>query len=358
MNMKAARISLSLVDRLVPAVQQTATRGATDLPADRPMKRRIQSVTGSADVPPDGRFRGPTSGDSVLGTSTPSRAIVGALTTVLLATGLVAATGGTADAATKISSQYLLSHLTSKSEHVAGYARSKFTLWIDADHDGCDTREEVLIAEAARRPTISSGSGCSLTGGRWVSKYDGLSVTNPSGFDIDHLVPLNEAWQSGAWKWSSATRKAYANDLGYDASLIAVSAHANRSKGDREPQDWMPERASYSCEYVSRWVAVKWRWHLSVNTSERAYLGHELSSCGWPLVAKPTRPAIATDSSSGGSAPAPAPAPAPSAPGTVTYPVHPGSFCSEHGSYGYTAAGTRMRCTSTATDSSFRWRSA
>jgi Protein of unknown function (DUF1524) len=292
----------------------------------------------------------------VLGTSALARTVIGAVTTVLLATGLTAATGGTADAASTISSQYLLHQLSSEGEHVSGYARSKFTLWIDADHDGCDTREEVLIAEGSTRPSI--GSRCALTGGRWVSRYDGLSVTNPSGFDIDHLVPLNEAWQSGAWKWSSATRTAYANDLGYDASLIAVSAHANRSKGDREPQDWMPERASYSCDYVSHWVAVKWRWHLAVNAAERSYLSRELSSCGWPRVATPTRPAIGTDSSGAGPAPTPTPTPTSAAPGTVGYTVHPGAYCSEHGSYGYTTAGTKMRCTTTSTDSRFRWRSA
>jgi hypothetical protein len=288
----------------------------------------------------------------MLGTSALSRGLIGALSTVLLATGLTTATGGPADAASTISSKYLLKHLASTSEHPAGYARSKFTLWIDADHDGCDTRDEVLITEGAKRPSV--GAGCALTGGRWVSKYDGLSVTNPTGFDIDHLVPLNEAWQSGAWHWSAATRKAYANDLGYAASLIAVSAHSNRSKGDREPQDWMPERAAYSCQYVSRWVAVKWRWHLSANSAERSYLSHELASCGWPRVAKPTRPAITTGS--GGAAPAPTPS-SPTA-GTVDYVVHPGAYCSEHGSYGYTSAGTRMRCTTTATDSRFRWRSA
>lgn len=294
-------------------------------------------------------------------TSAPLRAVVGAVSTVLLATGVVGV-GGTADAATTISSKYLFRHLSTSGEHVAGYDRSKFTMWVDADHDGCDTRDEVLITEGSTRPDV--GGDCALTGGRWVSKYDGLAVTNPSGFDIDHLVPLNEAWQSGAWNWSAVTRKAYANDLGYRASLIAVSAHANRSKGDREPQNWMPERAAYSCDYVSRWVAVKWRWHLALNPAERSYLGRELAACDWPRVARPARPVIGI--TSGGAAPAPTPLPAPSPtpvptptqPGTVGYAVHPGAFCSEHWSYGYTSAGTRMRCTTTATDSSFRWRSA
>jgi Protein of unknown function (DUF1524) len=113
-------------------------------------------------------------------------------------------------------------------------------------------------------------------------------------------MPLNEAWQSGAWDWSSATRKAYANDLGYKASLIAVSAHSNRSKGDQEPQDWMPERASYACTYLKAWVAVKWRWHLAINAAERRYLAAGLKSCGWPRVPKPARPPISTGSTATG----------------------------------------------------------
>jgi len=285
------------------------------------------------------------------GRSRIARLIVGVAATSLLMAGLGAAVSTSAIASSSVSSKYLLNHLASKGEHTSGYARSKFTLWTDADHDGCDTRDEVLIAEATKRPKI--GSGCALSAGRWHSKYDGLSTTNPSTFDIDHLVPLKEAWQSGAWKWNAATRKAYANDLGYSATLIAVSAHENRSKGDREPQTWMPKRTGFACHYVSQWVAVKWRWHLSVNTAERSFLASELRSCGWPRVSKPKRPAITT--AGGGSTPAPTP----TTPGPVVgYTVHPGAYCAEHWSYGYTSAGTLMQCTTTSSDSRFRWRSA
>jgi hypothetical protein len=265
------------------------------------------------------------------------------------------AVSSTPDPATAGASKYLLAHLASKGEHVSGYDRSLFTLWADADHDGCDAREEVLTEEAVKPPNV--GSGCALTDGRWVSKYDGLSVTNPSGFDIDHLVPLNEAWQSGAWRWNAATRKAYANDLGYKASLIAVSAHSNRSKGDREPQDWMPDRTSYACTYLSQWVAVKWRWHLSVDAAERSFLTRELKACGWPRVAKPKRPPIHNGPPVGGGG-GTTPASSTSGATMVGYAVHPGAFCAEHWAYGRTSAGTRMRCTTTASDARFRWRSA
>jgi len=235
-----------------------------------------------------------------------------ALTVVLggaLAFGGVVAAEPAEAATTGVSSRYLLNHLGADREHPAGYDRDEFSLWSDADHDGCDTRYEVLIAEAVVKPRVRAG--CQLVGGRWRSPYDGITTTNPSGFDIDHLVPLNEAWQSGAWRWSAATRTAYANDLGFSPSLVAVTAHANRSKGDREPLDWMPDRARFACTYVTRWVAVKWRWHLTINTGERAYLTSKLRSCGWPSLTKPSRPTIITGTTSGATTTATRPLDAP-----------------------------------------------
>jgi hypothetical protein len=115
-----------------------------------------------------------------------SRVVATTVTAVLLATGLTAATAGSAQAAGTVSSKYLLNHLSSKGEHAVGYDRSKFTLWADADSDGCDARDEVLIAEATTRPRV--GAGCALSGGVWRSPYDGVTTGNPSTFDIDHLV--------------------------------------------------------------------------------------------------------------------------------------------------------------------------
>ena len=87
----------------------------------------------------------------------------------------------------------------------SGYSRSAFKLWIDEDKNGCDTRAEVLIAEAVIKPKV--GKNCALTGGSWLSPYDNKFYTNASLLDIDHLVPLAEAWRSGAWKWTSAQRQ-------------------------------------------------------------------------------------------------------------------------------------------------------
>jgi hypothetical protein len=211
---------------------------------------------------------------------------------------LFVATAPLASAST-VSTKTLLGQLVVAAEHTSGYDRSKFTLWVDADHDGCNTRYEVLIAEAVIAPHV--GAGCTLIGGKWFSKYDGVTTTDPSTFDIDHLVPLAEAWQSGAWRWDADTRKRYANDLGYGPDLVAVTAHSNRSKGEQEPTTWLPPRTSFDCRYMAWWVAVKWRWHLKINDTEKTFLTSHLTACGWPSVTKPARPSIGLTSTSGGS---------------------------------------------------------
>jgi Protein of unknown function (DUF1524) len=158
-----------------------------------------------------------------------------------------------------------------------GYARSKFPLWVDADGDGCNTRQEVLIAEATTAPAV--GSGCKLTGGRWVSYYDNASWTDPADLDIDHLVPLAEAWDSGARDWTTAQRQAYANDLGDPRDLVAVTDNVNQAKGDRDPAEWLPPLAGATCRYVDEWVAVKLRWRLSVDSAEKATLTDLAAGC-------------------------------------------------------------------------------
>lgn len=171
----------------------------------------------------------------------------------------------------------LLLALTIADEVTAGYDRDLFRHWVDADGDGCDARREVLITEAVIAPVV--GSGCSLTGGEWYSVYDGQVTDDPSKFDVDHMVPLKEAWDSGANAWSSETRRAFANDLDLDAALIAVSASSNRSKSDKDPADWLPPLASYHCQYVEDWVQVKIKWQLSVDEREFAAIRSVLAGC-------------------------------------------------------------------------------
>lgn len=158
-----------------------------------------------------------------------------------------------------------------------GYDRDLFPHWIDADGDGCNTRNEVLIAEAVSGPTV--GSGCSLSNGRWYSYYDNATWTNPSDLDIDHVVALAEAWDSGARTWTTSRRRAFANDLGDSRSLVAVTDDVNQSKGDRDPAQWMPPYSGARCTYVTHWVAVKLRWRLTVNSAEKSALASFADAC-------------------------------------------------------------------------------
>ena len=156
-----------------------------------------------------------------------------------------------------------------------GYDRDLFQHWIDADGDGCNTRNEVLIAEADDPPTI--GSGCGLSGGRWFSYYDRVSWTNTSDVDIDHMVPLAEAWDSGARSWTSTQRRDYANDLGDYRTLVGVTDDVNQAKGDQDPATWMPQYDR--CRYLREFVAVKIRWRLTVDSTEKSAIQSLASGC-------------------------------------------------------------------------------
>ena len=162
-------------------------------------------------------------------------------------------------------------------EFVGGYDRDLFADWYDADRNGCNTRKEVLIAESLE--PVQIGARCAITGGRWFSIYDNVETTDSSTFDIDHMVPLSEAWDSGAWNWNADQRKHFANDLDQPFFLIAVTASSNRSKSDRDPAEWMPPNAGYHCEYVRIWIEIKRAWDLSVDQAEHDYLSQKLASC-------------------------------------------------------------------------------
>ncbi|MFJ8546348.1 HNH endonuclease family protein [Streptomyces sp. NPDC093586] len=160
-----------------------------------------------------------------------------------------------------------------------GYTRDAFRHWnAGADpSDGCNTRAEVLIAEAVEPPTV--GTGCRLTGGRWWSYYDQVWVTSASGLDLDHMVPLAESWDSGASAWTASRREAYANDQGAPASLIAVTARSNRSKADQDPAQWLPPAAGVHCRYAAEWVGTKLRWSLAADEAEVAALREVAAGC-------------------------------------------------------------------------------
>ncbi|MFD9756044.1 HNH endonuclease family protein [[Kitasatospora] papulosa] len=163
-------------------------------------------------------------------------------------------------------------------ESRAGYQRTSFKHWVDADKDSCSTRAEVLLDESRIPATVEAG--CKVVAGEWFSYYDGVTVTTPGGLDIDHMVPLAEAWDSGASQWTAAEREAYANDLGSERSLVAVTAKTNRSKADQDPSTWLPPAADARCTYAADWVATKLRWNLTADQSEVKALTNIAESCG------------------------------------------------------------------------------
>ncbi|MFJ1662482.1 HNH endonuclease family protein [Streptomyces anthocyanicus] len=154
-------------------------------------------------------------------------------------------------------------------EQREGYKRDLYKHWNKGlkATDGCDTRREVILSEAVEAPQISAG--CKLTGGSWTSLYDGATVTDAGGLDVDHMVPLAELHDSGGYAWDADRREAYANDQGSPLTLIAVTAKSNRSKSDKDPAQWLPPAEDYRCQYAAEWTATKLRWGLAADEAER-----------------------------------------------------------------------------------------
>jgi len=203
----------------------------------------------------------------------------------------------------------LVGNLEVEQEVANGYDRDLFKHWSDADGDGCNARYEVLIEESLTPVKVSSG--CKLSGGTWISAFDLLETSDPSKFDVDHMVPLKEAWDSGAWAWDAKTREAYANDLDYDMSLIAVSASSNRSKSDRDPADWLPTNKDYWCEYITAWVQVKTRWSLSMDRAEKAKIEDVAEDCSGEALEFAPKAATATAAPPPTKTATPSPSPTP-----------------------------------------------
>jgi Protein of unknown function (DUF1524) len=165
---------------------------------------------------------------------------------------------------------------------MSGYSREKFPHWSDADEfgwrglpdDSCDVREAALIRDGR---DVRVGEGCDVVSGRWRDPYAGGTYSDPSELDIDHVVPLANAWRSGASSWEEALRERYAND---PEVLLAAEAGENRSKGDKGPEAWRPPLRSAWCDYATRWIDIKAQYDLSVNPQERGALREMLVTCG------------------------------------------------------------------------------
>ncbi|GGV78082.1 HNH endonuclease family protein [Streptomyces gelaticus] len=205
-------------------------------------------------------------------------AVVAASAAFAATTGLLTAPTAQAAMPTPVSAstaRTYLSELTVAAEGSStGYSRDKFPHWI-TQSGTCNTREVVLERDGTN---VTQDSSCAAVSGTWYSEYDGATWTAASDLDIDHMVPLAEAWRSGASSWTTAERQAYANDL-TRPQLIAVTDNVNQAKGDKDPAQWMPSRTAYQCTYVRAWVHVKHYYDLTVDPAEKSALQSVLNNC-------------------------------------------------------------------------------
>lgn len=156
----------------------------------------------------------------------------------------------------------------------SGYDRDMFPHWI-TQNGNCNTREVVLKRDGIN---VRQGDGCQAVSGEWKSPFDGKTWTEASDLDIDHVVPLSNAWKSGASAWTKEKRQAFANDL-QDPELIAVTDDVNQAKGDKSPDEWKPPLATYHCTYARMWIRVKSKYALSITKAEKTALESMLGTC-------------------------------------------------------------------------------
>ena len=172
--------------------------------------------------------------------------------------------------------------VSSISGDIPPYDRDDWGDWIDEDGDCQDARHEVLIEESQATVAYTSDRECQVDAGQWFGAFTATTVMEASKLDVDHLVPLANAHQSGGWAWTPERKEQYANNLEYPGHLIAVTAAANRSKGAKSPDEWRPPDGSYWCEYAVVWITVKQTWHLTATPPEAEALEEMLGTCASP----------------------------------------------------------------------------
>nr|WP_179725165.1 HNH endonuclease family protein [Saccharopolyspora hordei] len=183
---------------------------------------------------------------------------------------------GSSSQATGTAAEQLEELRVAPSGSMDGYSRERFPHWKAQPQAGknCNTREAVLARDGV---DVRTNNACEAVSGTWTSAYTGETMTDPSDIDIDHMVPLANAWRSGASAWDDARREQFANDVRLP-QLVAVDASSNRSKGDQDPSQWKPERAAW-CDYATKWVTVKHAYELTVTQAEKQALREMLATC-------------------------------------------------------------------------------
>jgi len=166
---------------------------------------------------------------------------------------------------------------------VPDYDRQAFgQRWADTDHNGCDTRNDILARDLAR-PTFKPGTrDCVVLTGTLAEPYTGTTIQFQRGdkssalVQIDHVVALADAWRSGAWQWDAQRRQEFAND---PENLLAVDGAANEDKSASSADQWLPPNVAFRCDYVKRQIAVKYAYGLSVTQAEQDAMVTQLTTC-------------------------------------------------------------------------------
>ena len=160
-----------------------------------------------------------------------------------------------------------------------GYARSQFPHWSDPDRNGCDARNDTLKRDLTNITYKAGTRECKVIAGQLIDPFSGNLITfsaSGNSIDIDHVVALSNAWQTGAAYFDKSKRTLLAND---PLNLLAVDAKLNRKKGDGDAATWLPPNKAFRCEYVARQVAVKAKYGLWVTKAEKAMMEKILSTC-------------------------------------------------------------------------------
>lgn len=173
-----------------------------------------------------------------------------------------------------------------------GYDRDLFGAgWLDPDRNGCDTRNDILRTQLSDVTVKPGTQDCVVLSGTLADPFSGSTIAFVRGQDtstavqIDHVVPLSDAWQKGAQQWAPDLRAPFAND---PLNLLAVDGPLNGQKSDGDAATWLPPAKEFRCEYVARQVAVKAKWGLWVTQAEKDAIGAVLATCPeQPLPADP-----------------------------------------------------------------------
>ncbi|MEY2814009.1 MAG: hypothetical protein RL579_914 [Actinomycetota bacterium] len=164
-----------------------------------------------------------------------------------------------------------------------GYTRAQFgQTWADVNRNGCDTRNDILQRDLTNLSYRSGTRDCVIESGKLIDPYSGITINFVKGVkssmevQIDHVVALSNAWQTGAFKFTLEKRTQFAND---PDNLLAVQGRLNSQKGDGDAATWLPPLKSYQCTYVSKQISVKAKYGLWVTAPEKAAMKNILAKC-------------------------------------------------------------------------------